>query len=50
MQKLTTELLAKNPTIHLDELRTLVKTTEISNWYKPGGRGKALREGQESGG
>ena len=32
MQKIATQLLAKNPKGDLDELRTQVKTTESSNW------------------
>ena len=36
MTRITTEVFAKNPRGNLDELRTIVKTTESSNWYKPG--------------
>ena len=41
MTRITTELLAENPGGNLDELRTIVKTTESSNWYKPGIKGRA---------
>ena len=36
MVKITTEILAKNPEGNLVVLRTAVKTTESSSWYKPG--------------
>ena len=49
MVKITTEILAKNPEGNLDVLRTAVKTTESSSWYKPGGRGRANRVTQEEG-
>ena len=49
MVKITTEILAKNPEGNLDVLRTAVKTTESSSWYKPG-RGRANRVTQEEGG
>ena len=38
--------MAKNPEGNLDVLRTAVKTTESSSWYKPG-RGRANRVTQE---
>ena len=47
MNRITTELLAKNPGENLDELRTIVKTTESSNWYKPGVKGRANRDTQD---
>ena len=50
MTRITTELLAKSPGGNLDELRTLVKTTESSNWYKPGVKGRANRVTQEGNG
>ena len=49
MQKIATQLLAKNPKGDLDELRTQVKTTESSNWYKPGARARASKAGQDGG-
>ena len=50
IQRITTELLAKNPRGNLDELRTIVKTTESSNWYKPGNKGRTNKAGQEGNG
>ena len=50
MQKLTTELLAKNPKGDLDQLRALVKMTEAKIWYKPGGLRTAKRAGEGAGG
>ena len=50
IQRITTKLLDKNPKGNLDDLRTIVKTTENSNWYRPGGWGRASRAGQEGGG
>ena len=47
MTKITTKLLAKNPGGNLDELRTIVKTIESSNWYKSGIKGRANRVMQE---
>ena len=50
MTRITTELLAKSPGGNLDELRTLVKTTESSNWYKPGIKERANRVMQDGNG
>ena len=49
MTRITTEILDKTPGGHLDELRTLVKTSESSNWYKPGVKGRANRVMQYAG-
>ena len=50
IQSIRTKLLAKNPKGNLDELRTIVKTHETSNWYKPGNKGRANRAGKERNG
>ena len=49
MQKIATQLLAKNPEGNLDELKTQVKTTESSSWYKPGPNVRASKAGQDGG-
>ena len=49
MQKIATQLLSKNLKGDLDELRTQVKTTESSNWYKPGAKARASKAGQDGG-
>ena len=43
MTRTTTDILVKTPGGNLDELRTSVKTTESSSWYKPGGKERANR-------
>ena len=49
MQKIATQLLAKNPEGNLEDLITQVKTTESSNWYKPGVKVRASKAGQDGG-
>ena len=49
MTRITTAILAETPGGNLDKLRTEVKTTECSTWYKSGGKNRANRVTQEEG-
>ena len=49
MTKITTAILAVTPGGNLGKLRTEVKTTESSMWYKSGGKNRANRVTQEEG-